>query len=149
MSKVLMIGYGNRLRGDDGLGPRAVERLHETHPQNEAIVCQQLTPELAEAVSGCRLALFVDASHEGTPGEARKEALLPAAGDASSFTHDLQPSVLLALSEELYGEAPEAILVTGTGARFEGEGMSAAGEAALLAACGIAEGVLREFGAVG
>ena len=66
MARALIIGYGNPLRGDDGLGWRAAEQLAEIIPQSEAevIACHQLTPELAEPISRARLVIFIDMSLE-------------------------------------------------------------------------------------
>lgn len=144
MSDILILGYGNPLRGDDALGIRAVERLRQQFPEYDFLLGQQLVPEMAEALSRCRLAIFLDASRLGTPGEARQQTLLPTAGDASSLVHDLQPSALLALTDELYDEAPEAVLITGTGACFDGETMSPLGQKALDEVCQLAAQQLRQ-----
>ena len=47
----LIIGYGNPLRGDDGVG-QAVARAFEAEAAiegAEVVSCRQLTPELAES----------------------------------------------------------------------------------------------------
>ena len=67
MVSVLLIGYGNELRGDDAIGRMAVERLHPLLPDSELASCHQLTPELAHSLAGCAVAIFVDATCDGAP----------------------------------------------------------------------------------
>jgi hypothetical protein len=52
--RVLIIGYGNPLRTDDGLGWRAAYRLAASLKDApvEALAVHQLTPELGEAICG-------------------------------------------------------------------------------------------------
>ena len=61
---VLVIGYGNPLRGDDGAGWKAAELLAEDPRLAGAVVLarHQLTPELADDVSRASLVVLVDAS---------------------------------------------------------------------------------------
>jgi hydrogenase maturation protease len=108
---VLIIGYGNPLRGDDGFGYRAAERIPG------AIAVHQLTPELMEPISRADRVVFVDAAAVGVPGEVRRRRVIPAAGDAG-FTHHATPEGLLAGALALYGRAPEATLITVSGADF-------------------------------
>lgn len=61
--RLLVIGCGNSLRRDDGAGPRVVEMLAALDlPGVQTIVCQQLTPELADAVARSGAVVFVDAA---------------------------------------------------------------------------------------
>jgi hydrogenase maturation protease len=141
MARVLVIGYGNPLRGDDALGPRAVERLRPLLPRPvlsdaELLSCHQLSPELAERLAVCERAIFVDAAACGKPGTVRIQRLRPEAGGTDSLTHHTPPARLLALAQELYRCKPQAMLVTGVGERFRiGEGLSEAGAEALEEIC--------------
>ncbi len=136
MTRVLLIGYGNSLRGDDAIGPMALERLHTQLGNAEFLSCHQLTPELAERVAACDLALFVDATSDGEPGTADVKLLSPELPDEASLTHHVQPAALLELALTLYGRAPRAMLVTGAGANFENiEGLSEKGQEALDEIC--------------
>jgi len=164
MARVLLIGYGNTLRGDDALGPMAVERLRPlladlasatgsaVSPEVELEHCYQLAPELAAQLAAVDLVIFVDAAAEGKPGLVRVERLSPQSSDAASsthaasLTHHVQPAALLGLTIALYGRAPEAILVTGAGANFEsGEGLSEYGSAALNEVCRLVPSLVRDF----
>jgi len=67
----LVVGYGNTLRGDDGVGPRVAELLAADPRLAGAVVLarHQLTPELAADIAEAALVVFIDASENGKPGE--------------------------------------------------------------------------------
>lgn len=137
MSKTLVLGYGNPLRGDDGLGWHAVTHLEGqvTDPEVELMACHQLTPELAEPISHAHRVIFIDAREDGTPGEVRTEIIRPAPIDPGApFTHRWEPSTLLGMAHWLFGGSPKGVLLSVTGASFgHHEGLSAVVEAALPA----------------
>jgi hydrogenase maturation protease len=108
---VLIIGYGNPLRGDDGFGYRAAERIPG------AIAVHQLTPELMDPISRADHVIFLDATTEGFPGDITRRPLL-ASGEGQAFTHHVSPESLLAGALALYGRAPDAVLITVCGADF-------------------------------
>ena len=94
--------------------------------------------------------LFVDAADCGEPGTVRVQRLSPEAGDVTSLTHHVQPAALLALARELYGRAPEALLVTGAGATFDGrESLSEPGRKALQEICRLVPQLIVDFRAHG
>ena len=63
MTGLLVIGYGNTLRGDDGVGPKVAEAVEALQlPGVRTLVCQQLSPEHAEPISRARVVVFVDAA---------------------------------------------------------------------------------------
>jgi hydrogenase maturation protease len=117
----LIVGYGNPLRSDDALGWHAGRLLAEALPGKdfEVITCYQLTPELAEPLSRCGRAVFIDADAEGKPGEIHRRAIRPQAPSSVSFTHTCTPSGLLASALQLYGHRPQAIIITVTAQSFE------------------------------
>ena len=124
--RLLVIGYGNTLRSDDGTGPAVAESVRARDwPGVDSLACPQLTPELAEPLARARAAVFVDASLERSPGV----VLQPLAPRESSriFAHALDPATLLALSRDLYGRAPRAWSLTVPAASVEfGETLSPA-----------------------
>src|SRR5271167_2750694 len=94
---ILIIGYGNLLRGDDATGvlaARELEHYFQDDDEVEVIAAQQLTPEMAEIVSRSSFVLFLDASQEFDPGNVRCVPVEPG-GDACRFTHHLTPASLL------------------------------------------------------
>jgi hydrogenase maturation protease len=119
--KLLIVGYGNPLRGDDGFGFLAAERLQNSNadPEVEVLVLHQLTPELMETLSRAGRAVFLDAAVGTEPGRMAVRRVEPDGDTSSGFTHSASPAVLLAGSLALYGRAPEAALVTVTGGDFE------------------------------
>jgi hydrogenase maturation protease len=112
MADVLVIGYGNPLRGDDGIGCVIAEELAKSlfDPESrvQVVACHQLNPELAEAVADTRAVIFVDASVEVKPGQVRVNTITPDRLPPAVFTHGLKPSALLATASELFGQAPPA-----------------------------------------
>src|SRR6185369_11175120 len=107
----LIIGYGNPLRGDDGFGYRAAERIPG------AIAVHQLTPELMDPIARADRVLFLDACAEGAPGEIRRRRVEPLRSEGA-FTHHVTPEALLAGVLALYGRVPEAEVMTVCGADF-------------------------------
>src|SRR5262245_43323372 len=120
MAHILIIGYGNPLRCDDGLGWHVAEKLRELLPSEDIEIrtWKQLTPDLAEAASRASMVFFIDAQHGGQPGDI---SCLPVAAQYSqiSSTHDLSPTTLLGFSQTLYGTSPPAFLVSVSGEKFE------------------------------
>jgi hydrogenase maturation protease len=119
---VLVIGYGNPLRGDDGAGWRAAELLEDDPRAAGARVLarHQLTPELAEDVGRAGLLVLVDASTE--PGPAGSVSSRPLPGTPASqsvFSHHVDPVRLLQLAEALFGHAPAAVQVSVRAADLE------------------------------
>ena len=113
---MLVIAYGNPLRQDDGAG-WAVGAALALRPGVEVLSVHQLLPELAEFLMHEPTVVFVDARRDGTPGEVRGELVSPR--DVSwNGSHGLDPGVLLGLCRRLYGDAPEAFLITIAGERF-------------------------------
>jgi hydrogenase maturation protease len=134
MARLIIIGFGNPLRGDDAFGFTAAERLIQQlkDPEIEIHSLHQLWVELAEPVSRAERVVFLDASAETAHGELHRQKLEPSkTATPETFTHHLTPEVLLAAAKVIYGRAPEATLITVGATRFEfGEPMSPEVEAA-------------------
>jgi hydrogenase maturation protease len=130
---VLVIGYGNDLRGDDGAGPRvAAEVAAWGWPGVEALAVHQLTPELAEPLSRAGRAVFVDAAVGGEGVAARQLGPVPARG---GLGHASDPAGLLALARAVFGRCPEAWLLAVPGSHFGfGPGLSETAERGVVAA---------------
>ena len=131
----LIIGYGNPLRSDDGVGWHAAERLRaRLAGRAEVVTCHQLMPELAEALSRAKRAFLIDASVTGEPGRIQVQPLVPATTASQPLTHHLDAGALLALALALYGACAETTQISVSGASFDhGERLSPAVEAALPA----------------
>jgi hydrogenase maturation protease len=114
----LVVGYGNPLRGDDGLGWHVAAALaaDPRRADTDVITRHQLTPELAEDIATARLAVLIDASLGDTPGCVSLREVAPAPGP--SWSHHLRPEDVVGLAQALFGATPQVFLVTVTGAHF-------------------------------
>lgn len=123
MAVVLVIGYGNPLRGDDGFGWHVAQSLcpDDLSEEFEVVACHQLTPELAEPVSRARLVIFIDAELGEVPGQFSCQAVEPQLALTSSLSHQLDPPTLLTWAQTLYGTCPHAVLLCVTGQSFAHE----------------------------
>jgi len=105
--KTIVIGYGNTLRSDDGAGYRVAEQVKRwQHPSLAAWPAQQLLPEMAAALAEVELAIFVDAKAQTTTAILECCHLKPQTQQL--WMHHLEPTSLLALTEQLYGCQPRA-----------------------------------------
>jgi hydrogenase maturation protease len=123
---VLVVGYGNALRSDDGFGWHAAARLADDPRIAGTTVLQrhQLTPDLALDLSRASFAIFVDAS-TGPAGVVAVRQVRAAPDSTVTWSHHVDPSVLLALARDLYGRAPEGLAVSvGLGTTEPGERLS-------------------------
>lgn len=144
-----VIGYGNPLREDDGLGFEAAAALCAGLSDREDVevhACHQLTVDLAEVLSRAECAVFVDAANEGEEaGRVRLRRLTASDPAAGSFTHHLTPGTLLGLCRALYGRAPEGVLVSVSGAEFGfGDGLSPRVGLALPGVVGLVRAICLE-----
>ena len=143
---VLVIGIGNTLRRDDGAGWRMAEALAARLAQAGVAVhlelCQQLTPEMADAAAELAptAIAFVDASPSvATPTVTPLHA---DAGDGAS-SHHLSPVTYLAILDKLYGVQVAAWLVQTPAEDFgHGEGLSELAQRGVEAAAAVAETLL-------
>jgi hydrogenase maturation protease len=124
--EVLVVGYGNPLRGDDGVGQEVAQLLARQKGRSPVLAgaevtwAHQLAPEMAPDLSRADFAVFVDAVCDRRPvGSVTVRRLMApgpgpgsAAGIPASCWEDLSPEGLLALTLDLYGNAPPAALVT-------------------------------------
>jgi len=134
MGEALVVGYGNALRSDDGVGPAVAEAV-AADPRFAGVTVlarHQLTPELAIDVSQAGLVVLVDAGHGQRPGAFSIEPLEPSGTGAGSSSHHLDPATLLALAAELYGPVPGAFSIrVGAGSLELGDRLTPAVAAAV------------------
>src|SRR5512140_3275946 len=97
---LLLIGYGNTLRSDDGVGPRVIEAVAALKlPNVSTLSCDLLTPELADPISRAEQVVFVDAALDA-PREVQLRPLAPA-GSSQIMAHAADPRTLLALARDV------------------------------------------------
>jgi hydrogenase maturation protease len=127
-NELLVIGYGNTLRGDDGVGVRVVEALEAMKlPGLRCITCHQLTPEIAQPISECAEVIFVDAAAEPIPDVELRN--LEPAPTSQIMAHAADPKTLLTLARDVFGHCPSAFWLMIPTQRMElGETLSALAE---------------------
>jgi len=145
--RILLIGYGNPGRLDDGLGPAmaaAVERL--ALPGVTVDADYQLTVEHAASVAENDVVVFADADVAGAvPFSLRR--IDPDPDPVVSFSsHSAEPQQILALAHRLFGARTEGYVLAIRGYAFDGfgEGLSDGARANLTAALRFIEPYLRE-----
>jgi hydrogenase maturation protease len=111
MNKVLVIGYGNTLRGDDAAGIRAAELIAKRHPEIECVCMHQLMPELAEQIAESDIVFFLDADVLAAQPIVR--LVEPGLETDQPRTHFISPESLLRLSQQLYQRIPLKAYIVG------------------------------------
>jgi hydrogenase maturation protease len=127
---LVVIGYGNELRRDDGAGVVFARAITETWTKMgqpvHLLTEMQLLPEMAAALANgeVRAVVFVDAA---VPSDANgiKITRLDLDSPSASLGHQVTPETLLVYAALLYGRYPQAWQVTIPGVDFDhGEGLS-------------------------
>jgi hydrogenase maturation protease len=123
--RVLVIGVGNEMRGDDGAGLEVARRLHRASGMAGIDVEEEQNDPTAliERWRDRPGLVIVDAARTGAPGEIQRfdvsRHALPAGVVGSSSTHAIGVSEAIELARAL-GELPgNVIVLTVGGARFE------------------------------
>jgi hydrogenase maturation protease len=107
---LLVIGYGNELRSDDGVGSKIAELIRNLNlPGVRVLAGPQLSPELAMPISAAVRVVFVSAAKDSTVVQLR-ELRLPDSG--KTMTHGADPQSLLQLTKLLYDRCPPALWLT-------------------------------------
>jgi hydrogenase maturation protease len=133
----LIIGYGNPSRGDDALGPTAIDEIERSmadHPEwseIEFLTDFQLQIEYVTDLAGRERVLFIDALASGA--EPFSFDRLEPKQDGSVTTHALSPAALLAVYRSYHGDEPPPVFLLGIrGYAFElGEPLSPAAQSNL------------------
>jgi hydrogenase maturation protease len=146
---VLLVGYGNPLRTDDGAGPAVAERVAADPRAGrlgiDARTAHQLTPELAVDAASMSLLVLVDAAEGMAPGEIASRQVEPSGGADPAMTHHIEPESLLGLARWLFGAAPPAVIVSiGVRSLEVGEGLTPEVAAAVEQAAAIVVGIVEE-----
>jgi hydrogenase maturation protease len=117
---LLVIGYGNLLRSDDGVGQEIAKQVAAWRlPNVEAIAVHQLTPELIERLVMVDIAIFVDAYPVTATEQKIQIRPLELARSGITSGHWCEPQVLLAIAQALYSYRPQAFWVMVPGVNFE------------------------------
>ncbi len=143
--KILVLGYGNPGREDDGLGPAVVEALEALDLSGVTVDADyQLNVEDAAALAEHDIVLFVDASVKGPDPYSYKEI-----GPASEITftsHSVSPESVVAMSEDHFGKRPRAYVLAIRGHRFEfAEGLTPQGQKNLKEALAYIQSLIQAW----
>jgi hydrogenase maturation protease len=116
--RILVLGYGNPGRQDDGLGPAAAASISRLECSNiTAFDNYQLTIEDAMEVAAHDVVWFIDAARSG-PGPFAVLDVAPS--PQIEFTsHILRPEAVLAIAHQCFGKLPQAFLLAIRGYEFE------------------------------
>jgi hydrogenase maturation protease len=117
-TRVLILGYGNPGRQDDGLGPAVIAEIESMGlPNVTAFDNYQLNIEDAVDVAAHDIVWFIDAARIGASPYS-VSAVSPSPG--IEFTsHIVRPEAILAIARQCYGAAPQAYLLAIRGYEFE------------------------------
>ena len=133
--QALVIGYGNDSRKDDGVGFFVACRLQERaggRPldfesdglddlgDSPHVICvHQLTPELVELIAQHDVVVFVDAHVGEVFPEPLRIVAVETKPSVGFVSHIISPGTIIAMAEALYGQAPQAYLVSVRGHDFD------------------------------
>ena len=116
---VLVLGYGNPGRQDDGLGPAAAEAIESLRlPGVRTSANYQLAIEDASDAAECASVIFVDASKSGA-APFSVAPVLPSSEVACFASHIVPPDVIIGLCRRVYGRTPDARLIGIRGYAFD------------------------------
>jgi hydrogenase maturation protease len=111
MVRVVVVGFGNPLRGDDGVGVRVADALVERWADRVTfLVGHQPLPEWAATLAEADIAFVVDATVQPVSRVGLRR-LRPNADRGTLDGHTLGVQQLLHLTETLYGQAPRTYVL--------------------------------------
>ncbi len=117
MAKVLLIGFGNPGRLDDGLGPRLAEAIKLMDLDGIDVDSDyQLTVEDSVDMAEHDIIIFADASVNGPEPFYFKK--IKASTYADFTTHSISPESLLCLTKELFNKELKAYILGIRGYEF-------------------------------
>jgi hydrogenase maturation protease len=143
--RLVVFGWGNDARGDDGLGPLLLARIAAAGwPDVTAIEDFQLQIEHALDLEGAEAALFLDAGRN-TPAPFTFTEIAPNRG-ISHTTHALAPEAVLDVYQRSLGRTPPpSFTLCMRGERFDlGEGLTEDARGRLEAAWAFVQGLMGE-----
>jgi len=132
---ITVVGIGQPLRGDDGVGPEAVRQWSREYSQSasdpniKTILTETPGLDLLELIRDAEVLLLVDAVDSGEPaGTVRIHTSLPEAGStpAEKTAHGFGVAETIALAKKIGARLPSHIIFIGVeGSRWKlGEDLS-------------------------
>ena len=116
---VLVIGYGNPGRRDDGLGPALAAHVEQAALEGVDVdIDYQLNIEHAYDLKAYDVVIFADATIESETSPYYFQSIEP--GNPTSFsTHSVSPGAVLRLAKDLFQADTQAYVLGITGYEFE------------------------------
>lgn len=134
MNRLMVVGYGNPYRRDDGVALHVINALRqrlgvpplspdedgldEVGRAVDTVMLHQLLPEMAQTFGEYQRVVFVDA-HTGAIPDAVRVVPVEEGYSLEAVTHHLSPGMLLALARLTSGHTPEGYLVSVRGEDFD------------------------------
>jgi len=117
-ARIIIIGYGNPGRCDDGLGPALAHAVKSLHlPEVAVIIDYQLNIEHSELISHFDIAVLADASVNDTEPFALRR-ITPKA-EVQFTTHSVSPEAVLAMAGDLFNSRVVGFTLAVRGKRFD------------------------------
>jgi hydrogenase maturation protease len=123
--KILLIGFGNPARADDGLGPAVADNIETKNLPDVTIEADyQLTVEDSAQIAEYDIVIFADAS-ANCPEPFSFEPL-NARQEGSFSSHSVEPAQVMTLAEKLFSSKAKAFILGIRGYEFNqfGTGLS-------------------------
>jgi hydrogenase maturation protease len=124
IKKILVYGFGNPGRQDDGLGPALAEMVEDWKQKKgfdhiRTDCNYQLNVEDALLISGFDVVIFADATVEESVIDHLFGKLDPATAEVKYTLHAANPGYIVNLCNSLYNKFPETYLVRIKGYKWE------------------------------
>ncbi len=120
---VIVLGYGNPFRMDDGVGPvgaRAIAKwFEESGYEVTTWIGHQLLPEVVLELEGKDLAVFVDTTVEQHPEGFAIYEVLPSVATDGFNLHTCTPGWVKRIAIQMSIAMPKTIMVTISGTNFD------------------------------
>lgn len=124
--KITVIGYGNPLRGDDGVAHVVLDKLEEMLASDQSIASggvelmrrHQLDVVDAELMSESSAIIFVDAHVSEKLGDVEITEIAGMRAKSVNVTHISSPEEIATLAREIYGVEPSVFVCAVRGFDF-------------------------------
>lgn len=118
---ILVIGYGNTARLDDGLGPRLIEIIrNQIAPEVNLATSMMINVEYAEQISEHDKVIFVDADISCEQPFYFKPVVSKTSSQGSS--HHMTPEVIMGIAQTLFKAQTTGHVLGIRGYKFDGFG---------------------------
>ena len=117
---ICIVGIGNSLRSDDGVGSFVCQLMEEKNPDEVTImISQQLDMGMTEDLSKFDTVIFVDASLAGETMSFKRLYLENSQPQPQSFSHHINAATLAGLATILYSTNTQFYICAVGGNNFE------------------------------